>query len=77
MAAHRHVAKFRIRKNDTVMVVTGRDRGKTGKVLRVLPETRQAGGRAPEHRSNAIPSRAAPGVPAVLSRKRRRFRFRT
>ena len=39
MAAHRHVAKFRIRKNDTVMVVTGRDRGKTGKVLRVLPET--------------------------------------
>ena len=39
MAAHRHVAKFRIRKNDTVMVVTGRDRGKTGKVLRVLPDT--------------------------------------
>jgi len=27
-----------IRKNDTVMVITGRDRGKTGKVLRVLPE---------------------------------------
>jgi len=39
MAAHRHAAKFRIRKNDTVMVVTGRERGKTGKVLRVLPET--------------------------------------
>ena len=37
MAAHRHTAKFRIRKNDTVMVVTGRDRGKTGKVMRVLP----------------------------------------
>ena len=33
MAAHRHVAKFRIRKNDTVMVVTGRDRGKTGKLV--------------------------------------------
>jgi len=27
-----------IRKNDTVMVIAGRDRGKTGKVLRVLPE---------------------------------------
>jgi large subunit ribosomal protein L24 len=31
-----------IRKNDTVMVVTGRDRGKTGKVLRVLPEKQRA-----------------------------------
>ena len=27
-----------IRKNDTVMVIAGRDRGKTGKVLRVFPE---------------------------------------
>lgn len=27
-----------IRKNDTVMVIAGRDRGKTGKVLRVLAE---------------------------------------
>jgi large subunit ribosomal protein L24 len=32
-AAH----KVRIRKNDTVMVIKGRERGKTGKVLRVLP----------------------------------------
>jgi large subunit ribosomal protein L24 len=31
-------AKCRIRKNDTVMVIKGRDRGKTGKVLRVLPD---------------------------------------
>ena len=31
-------AKYKIKKNDTVMVITGRDRGKTGKVLRVLPE---------------------------------------
>jgi len=30
--------RARIRKNDTVMVITGRDRGKTGKVLRVIPE---------------------------------------
>jgi len=31
-------AKYKIKKNDTVMVVAGRDRGKTGKVMRVLPE---------------------------------------
>jgi large subunit ribosomal protein L24 len=29
--------KFRIRKNDMVMVIAGRDRGKTGKVMRLLP----------------------------------------
>jgi large subunit ribosomal protein L24 len=29
--------RARIRKNDTVMVIAGRDRGKTGKVLRVFP----------------------------------------
>ena len=27
-----------IRKNDTVVVITGRDRGKRGRVLRVLPD---------------------------------------
>jgi large subunit ribosomal protein L24 len=31
-------AKYKIKKNDTVMVVAGRDRGKTGKVMRVLPD---------------------------------------
>jgi large subunit ribosomal protein L24 len=31
-------SKSRIRKNDLVMVITGRDRGKTGKVMRVIPE---------------------------------------
>lgn len=29
---------MQIRKNDSVMVVAGRERGKTGKVLRVLPD---------------------------------------
>ncbi len=38
MAAARHTPKFKVRKNDTVMVIGGRERGKTGKVLRVLPE---------------------------------------
>jgi large subunit ribosomal protein L24 len=40
MAQVKHTikAKYKLKKNDTVMVVTGRDRGKTGKVMRVLPE---------------------------------------
>ena len=29
---------MQIRKNDSVMVIGGKERGKTGKVLRVLPE---------------------------------------
>jgi large subunit ribosomal protein L24 len=37
MPSAHHPPKFKIRKNDTVMVIAGRDRGKTGKVLRVLP----------------------------------------
>jgi large subunit ribosomal protein L24 len=30
--------KFKIRKGDRVAVITGRDKGKTGEVLRVLPK---------------------------------------
>lgn len=30
--------KMRIKKGDTVIVIRGKDRGKTGKVLRVIPE---------------------------------------
>jgi len=37
MGAAQYTRKFKVRKNDTVMVIAGRDRGKTGKVLRVLP----------------------------------------
>lgn len=33
--------KFRIKAGDTVLVTTGKDKGKTGKVLRVLPEKEQ------------------------------------
>ncbi|HEY7558141.1 MAG TPA: 50S ribosomal protein L24 [Candidatus Binatia bacterium] len=32
------MGRVQIRKNDSVMVIAGRERGKTGKVLRVLPE---------------------------------------
>lgn len=33
--------KLKIRKGDTVTVVTGRDRGRTGEVLRVVPAQRR------------------------------------
>lgn len=32
----------KLKKNDTVMVITGKDKGKTGKVLRVLPREGRA-----------------------------------
>jgi len=32
------MAKVKIKKDDTVIVITGRDRGKTGKVVRVFPD---------------------------------------
>ena len=30
--------KFHIKKNDTVMIIAGKDKGKSGKVLRVVPK---------------------------------------
>ena len=36
------MAKLHIRKNDTVIVLTGEDKGKTGKVLKVLVEKQRA-----------------------------------
>ena len=42
--------RAQIRKSDTVMVVAGRERGKTGKVVRVLPEK----GRAVVERLNMV-----------------------
>src|SRR2546430_3732248 len=41
MPPARRLQKFKVRKNDTVMVIVGRDRGKTGKVLRVMPVRRR------------------------------------
>ena len=34
--------RARIRKNDNVMVIAGRERGKSGKVLRVIPDQSRA-----------------------------------
>ena len=36
------MAKLHIRKNDTVMVLAGEDKGKTGKVLKALVEKQRA-----------------------------------
>jgi len=33
---------FKIKKDDTVQVIKGKDRGKKGKVIRVFPEARRA-----------------------------------
>jgi large subunit ribosomal protein L24 len=34
--------RISIRKNDTVMVITGKEKGKSGRVLRILPEKNRA-----------------------------------
>jgi len=49
-------AKWGIKKNDLVMVIAGRDKGKTGKVLRVLPES----GRATVERLNIVKRHSKP-----------------
>lgn len=33
---------IRIKKNDTVMIIKGKDRGKTGRVMKVLPKEKRA-----------------------------------
>jgi len=58
-----------IRKNDTVMVITGRERGKTGKVIRVLPDE----GRAIVERLNMVKrhqkARAPQGASGIVEKE--------
>ena len=42
MSTQRSTAKLSVRRDDVVMVISGDERGKTGKVLRVLPSRRMA-----------------------------------
>jgi large subunit ribosomal protein L24 len=49
-------AKWGIKKDDMVMVIAGRERGKTGKVLRVLPQT----GRVTVERLNVVKRHSKP-----------------
>lgn len=48
-----------IRKNDSVMVIAGRERGKTGKVLRIVPDK----GAAIIERMNLVKRHARPRGP--------------
>ncbi|HEY7864117.1 MAG TPA: 50S ribosomal protein L24 [Thermoanaerobaculia bacterium] len=48
--------KFRLRKNDLVVVISGRDRGRQGKILRVLPSK----GRVIVERVNLIKKHTKP-----------------
>jgi large subunit ribosomal protein L24 len=48
--------KFGIRKNDLVMVIAGRERGKTGKVLLMLPDR----GKATVERLNVVKRHSKP-----------------
>ncbi len=50
------MAKWAIKKNDMVMIIAGREKGKTGKVLRVLPES----GRVTVERLNIVKRHSKP-----------------
>jgi large subunit ribosomal protein L24 len=50
------MALQRVRKDDMVMVIAGRERGKTGKVLRLLPDT----GRVVVERINLVKRHTKP-----------------
>ncbi len=39
MDVHR---KYRLKKNDTVMVIAGKEKGKSGKILRIIPKKDRA-----------------------------------
>ncbi len=60
MASMGRIAKYPVKKNDMVMVIAGRERGKTGKVLRVLPVE----GRVIVERLNIVKRHSKPRGPA-------------
>ncbi len=60
-----------VKKNDMVMVIAGKEKGKTGKVLQVLPEKGRCTGREPEY--DQAPYAPDPWrVPRAGSSRRRR-----
>ena len=67
--------KFKIKKGDNVIVTTGRDKGRTGEVLEVIPAASklkvQGVNMVKRHR------RATQTNPVVLSNLKPRFIFRT
>ena len=61
--------KFKLRKGDKVVVLTGKDKGKEGEILSVLREERRAGHYCGCHR--ATKGRRAAGVGGRVVRKKR------
>ena len=59
MASVEHTPKYPIKKNDMVMVIAGRERGKTGKVLKMLPDE----GRLIVERLNMVKRHSKPRGP--------------
>ena len=47
------MSKMHVKKGDTVLILSGEDRGKKGKVLEVSPEGRQGHRRGPQHGEKA------------------------
>ncbi len=66
------VMAARIRKGDTVVVITGADKGKRGEVLRVLPKAEPRRGAGREHRQASHQADAAWASRAASSSVRRR-----
>ena len=66
------VMAARIRKGDTVVVITGVRRGKRGEVLRVLPKDESRGGAGRQHRQAAHQAARHGRSPAASSSARRR-----
>ena len=60
-----------ITKGDTVQVISGDDKGKRGKVLRVYPKTGPRDGRGRQHREEAPPRRRRPPRAGSSSARRR------
>jgi large subunit ribosomal protein L24 len=63
------MAVQRLRKDDTVVITAGRERGKTGKILRVLPEG-NVDKEASIHASNVQPLCGRCNKPARVGRRR-------
>ena len=56
----------KIRHDDNVIVISGKDKGKTGKVLRVEPANAAGLRRGPEH-GQAPPASRCPAAPTCRS----------
>ena len=63
-------AKLKIKKGDLVQILTGKDRGKQGRVLEARPDERPRDRREPEHRQAAHDAAADRGLEPHGRRRR-------